>query len=399
MFTDKILKRCRLCDFNELELAFDFGMQPIVHHLVESQKESHPLFPFLIGVCPRCTFLQIVEPVKPQIFYENYFTLSSWKPQPHAERLVDLIETFVGVQENTRIFEVGCNDGGFLKLLQKRGFDLVMGVEPTKDASDAAKVTGAPVVRGFYQLSTLGHFSDVFSRPDVIVSRQVIEHISDLSDFMETIARHIKPGGLLALELPDHGMNYETLDYSFWEEHVNYFTLDTLNYLLLRFGFRIIHYESRLFSGKCMFVLAVQDRKREPVYRSHRASDAVFKYIRIFPEFKRRLSHFLEQQGGSGGVYVYGCGARSSSLVNLLEIGGLFRGFIDDRVEKQGKFVPGCLLPINSSDSLPTQSTVALGVNAEFERLVLNRHRFRTAFSLLPPSILLPDFWNDLRLN
>ena len=45
-----------------------------------------------------------------------------------------------------------------------------------------------------------------------------------------------------------------TLDYSLWEEHINYFTLNTLKTLLKKHSFEIIHYETTLYSGKALTV-------------------------------------------------------------------------------------------------------------------------------------------------
>ena len=63
---------------------------------------------------------------------------------------------------------------------------------------------------------------------DFVITRQVLEHIRDLHDFLKGIDYILNKNGILVIEVPDHTMNYELFDYSFWEEHINYFTFNTL---------------------------------------------------------------------------------------------------------------------------------------------------------------------------
>ncbi len=66
---------CRLCNNNNVELLLDFGDQPIVHHLLKNQNDSYDVFPFKLGVCNSCGFLQLMECISPTILYDNYFTI------------------------------------------------------------------------------------------------------------------------------------------------------------------------------------------------------------------------------------------------------------------------------------------------------------------------------------
>ena len=47
---------------------------------------------------------------------------------------------------------------------------------------------------------------------------------SDLNEVLETAHSMLKKGGKLMIEVPLHDMYIENYDYTFWEEHVNYFT-------------------------------------------------------------------------------------------------------------------------------------------------------------------------------
>ena len=389
------MNNCRICGSERLTQAFDFGAQPIVHHLLVSEQQHSPLFEFTMASCQDCGFLQLTQFPDGSLLYDNYFTLSSWKAQPHAEQLIRVMTRLYGLDERSRIFEIGSNDGSFLELLKSKGFDHIFGVEPTNDASSVAILKGLPVTRSFYESRAMDYLLGQFPDADCVVSRQVIEHIENLTDFMTCIRSQLKVGGGLVLEFPDHSMNYEQLDYTFWEEHVNYFTINTIQYLLSRHGFRIIHYETALFSGKCLMVFAVKEKDINPtlkdsVYEVMRVRD----YVEEFPKFKLKLKAFIEKKCMGEQLMMYGCGARSSNFINLLELSEYFFCFVDDQIEKQGKICPGNYLPILGSEEVLLQKAyIALGVNSESESTVIKKHKLKRFFSVLPPSHHLPDFW------
>ncbi len=387
---------CRLCDSPNLEPAFDFGRQPIVHHLLDDVSVKFDTFPFTIAFCPSCGFMQMSSYPAPEVLYKNYITVSSWKPQPHAKTFLDHVTRLFGLMPESRILEIGCNDGGFLELLKSQGFHNCLGVEPTEDASQIAIDKGLPVFRGFYGLETLDKICSLLPRPNLIASRQVIEHIPDLHGFLSAARAHLAPGGGLALEFPDHTMNYESLDYSFWEEHVNYFTIDTIKQLLAMHGFEIFHHESTLFSGKCLFVYA--RRLDDIVNPTFRAKDEGLarRYIRSFPGFVGELHRFFESHSRKGEMVMYGCGSRSSNFINLTKSTDFFNCFVDDQPEKQGRYAPGSLLRIASSENLDASRPVALGVNSENETGLIQKRKLMRSFSVLPPSALLPSFWKSM---
>jgi SAM-dependent methyltransferase len=393
------MSHCRLCESHNVEPAFDFGHQPVVHHLLDDSAAAFETFPFTIVYCPHCGFLQMPSYPAPEILYQNYITVSSWKPQPHAEKFFANIVRLFGLLPEHRILEIGCNDGGFLELMRSSGYHNFLGVEPTHDASRMAIEKGLPVVRSFYGTDTLDDHRALFPEPNLIVSRQVIEHIPDLNGVLSAARAHLAPGGGLALEFPDHTMNFEALDYSFWEEHVNYFTIHTIRQLLAKHGFEIFHHESTLFSGKCLFVYARRlDSVVAPSFLAQEDTLAR-RYIRLFPSFVAELHRFLEARRREGGMVMFGCGSRSSNFINLTGSASFFDRFVDDQAQKQGKFAPGSRLRVTSSEDLDPSAPVALGVNSENEFHVIRNKNLERSFSVLPPSSLLPGFWKSMALS
>lgn len=381
--------KCRICGRLSLIELLNFSDQPVVHHLQKRKGADYPKYPFILGHCVSCNFICLTKPISPEILYKNYFTVSAWKNQPHVSRLIDLIKQISNSSLDQKILEIGCNDGSFLQALKEAGFKDTLGIEPTKDSFDLALAKNLDVEHNFFPHENLKK-----DNYDLVISRHVLEHVEDLQGFLSGIKFCIKENGILIIEIPDSQILLEKLDYALWEEHVNYFTFNTLKFLLNMNDFEIIHYEKTLFSGVSLTVFAQKAiLKIEPVTEQFETK-LIERYKHQFPVFKKMLHNFLNEKEE---VVIYGCGARSSNFVNLLGL-SMITNFVDDQPEKQNKVVPGYDIPI-----LPWQSDLSdkyflLGVNTENEaKLVEKRNLNELNFaSVLPPSKNLPAFWRKL---
>ena len=393
--TEDPAMNCRLCQKGIVDLLFDFGAQPIVHRLLSNFEQTYRTFPFRVGYCPICGFMQLIDSIPPEELYQNYFTVSGWKNQPHVPRLIHLMEGIFNLSAHSRILEIGCNDGVFMERLAQLGYTNALGLEPTEDSYKLAIERGLNVQNDFFGREVAKQLIEGF-RPDLIISRQVIEHIPNLHEFLDCASNVLSPNGGLVLELPDHSMNYESLDYSFWEEHCNYFTLHTLSTALLMHGFEIVHHESTLFSGKALFVFAQKSSRRHGTSQPRNLDqERVMRYKDFFPVLKSALTDFLESVSKDG-VCMYGAGARSCNFVNLLGLGDYVQEFVDDQPEKQNKIVPGVMRIIRPYTEDDTQRFFLLGVNCENENKVINKRNLASFASVLPPSRFLPEFWRNM---
>ena len=227
---------------------------------------------------------------------------------------------------------------------------------------------------------------------DLIISRHVLEHISDLNDFFDCIHRVLKKDGLIVIEVPDFQTNLDYSDYALWEEHVNYFTIETLNILFGINGFRIFYYDTAMYTGRAITVYAQKSDKIlfEP---SSEEIKSKLLYGDNFFKFKKDLHNFLNKYDK---ISIYGCGAKSSFLSNILDLNQI-EFFIDDQKEKLNYFVPGLKKKIVSWENKFSNYLTLLGVNFENETKIINKRKLNKdlTFSILPPSNNIPSFWTN----
>mgnify|MGYP000999449661 CR=1 FL=1 len=95
------------------------------------------------------------------------------------------------------LLEVGCSTGLFLEAASAHGL-IVAGIEPETQKGDIARGKGFSVRDGFFPDAL--HADDVF---DLIVFNDVFEHLPRPEDALPFCEKHLAPGGLLVINLPD----------------------------------------------------------------------------------------------------------------------------------------------------------------------------------------------------
>jgi SAM-dependent methyltransferase len=139
--------------------------------------------------------------------------------------------------ERGSLLDVGCWVGFLLAEADRRGWSECVGIEPSTFASEYARDRLGLDVRT-EELFTAdlepGHF-------DVVVLGDVLEHLTQANAALERIAELLRPGGLLALELPDAGSRVaRMLGPRWWSvipTHIHYFTRSSAATMLRRHGY------------------------------------------------------------------------------------------------------------------------------------------------------------------
>lgn len=98
-----------------------------------------------------------------------------------------------------RMLEIGCASGSYLCKMASEGWQ-VEGIEFSAEAAAAARALGLPVETG--AIETIDRPDASF---DLIVGWMVLEHLHDPVGSLRKLARWIRPGGRLALSVPNGG--------------------------------------------------------------------------------------------------------------------------------------------------------------------------------------------------
>ena len=395
------MHQCNYCE-SSVQPKLSLGTRPIVNDLSLERADNTKQYLIEMTICENCGLHQLIHGIEPDAFYSDYMTPSSWKSEPHLSKLVDVISQLVKFQDS--IIDIGCNDGKFLMALKNQGFKNLYGLEPTRNTAEAAKSSGFSVTNEYLDVVVAEALVREHGEFDVVVTRQVLEHIKDIKSFLGSVRTLLKDKGILVIEVPDSEINFKHSDYGVWEEHLNYFTQSSLTRILSEMGWEVTNWYRSDFSGWCQTLIATpksipQDSEIQ-IGRIgvSREVDEFDSWVSHFESFKAQIRGRIDELvGDEGRVALFGVGSRSISTLYSLGLINRITTAYDDSKEKIGKYIPGTSIQIVQSDQIKKDliQLILLGVNFENEEKVLS-HLFSynvKVRSILPPSAVL--LWNN----
>ena len=186
-------------------------------------------------------------------FYEGYWGNGFAPPQgdpTSAQRMVRLeraLRPYVlrDAHGPRHVLDAGCGDGAFLDFLRRRGFR-VSGLEVAEAAASRARRRCADADVRVGSLEDALPFADeVF---DAVWCTEVLAHLFDVHHALAELNRVLKPGGLLMLTTPYHGIAKNVLialvaferHFNPDLSHVRFFTRRSLDRCLQRGGFTAV---------------------------------------------------------------------------------------------------------------------------------------------------------------
>ena len=136
-----------------------------------------------------------------------------------------------------RVLDVGCGTGDLAAVFARGGWQ-AYGIEPSTQAAEFAREAGVEAVNGTLDDAP---WEDGFF--DAIVFNHSLEHIDDPAAALEKAARMLRPGGLLAIAVPNFGSWHRRAFGSAWFQldlprHLQHFDRDSLRELVSRSGLR-----------------------------------------------------------------------------------------------------------------------------------------------------------------
>ena len=191
----------------------------------------------------------------------------------HAD-FFDFIQRYAPSSADTRIMDIGCGMGHFLNHFKAAGFHRLLGVEPSPAA--------ARLALALYGIDVVPDTIDNYLTDetyDLLTLCGVLEHIADLDTAMGKIAALLDPDGTLLIAVPDAAMfGHEPPHEPFLEfalEHINFFSQDSLDHLLMRHGLQRVHCETHWNEFyRNHYILGLYRRATEPSSTRHYERDS-----------------------------------------------------------------------------------------------------------------------------
>jgi 2-polyprenyl-3-methyl-5-hydroxy-6-metoxy-1,4-benzoquinol methylase len=170
---------------------------------------------------------------------QHSYTLNDWD--------LDTIQSMLRPNgaDSPKLLEIGCGTGVFLAKAREHGF-ACEGLELSSYAAEFVRNMGIPVqTKSIEEASMSDPANFAENMWDVIVMREVIEHLPHPLESLRTIQRWLKPGGVLFMATGNYDSPERKLRGSDWfyfmpEGHLYYFSNRTMTKYLKKAGFRTV---------------------------------------------------------------------------------------------------------------------------------------------------------------
>lgn len=202
-------------------------------------------FDGLVRQCTVCTFNWTSDdlPTTEELYVPAYFKGGNYRNyyNPPSRRFESglRLNWLLSTGRPSSLLEVGCAAGFFVEAARSAGID-ARGVEVSAHAVDYARKTLAvPVQHETFESTS---FEQEF---DAVCAFHVLEHVEDPVDFVTRARRALKPGGRIALEVPNIASAAAGRLGSSWswiqpQYHRWHFTPESLNRLVVACGLEVI---------------------------------------------------------------------------------------------------------------------------------------------------------------
>ena len=322
-------RKCRVCGSIELEPITTLPNYPVVAGPVMKVPRTVPTCNLEVGLCRHCGTCVLLNTDIDRLAYDDDYTSSNiaYGQVKGMDELTNRFANFIGrayKSRRSRVLEIGCYDGAFMSLLEKKYEFTVVGCEPCVAVAEEAKRKGYNVLPNTFSPTD-------YSELDMVVARNILEHIPSPRQFVRDIASTLKLDGSLVLEVPagEHFIGNGILG-TIVPEHPCYFGKKSLERLLEGY-FAVVAVEEH---GATIRALASFPQE------SNDSKDATVSAIRLKGGGRTRQARYDAVREAIGNEEVDIFGANTCAL-ELIAAGAIRTGRIDkvydDDPRKWGK--------------------------------------------------------------
>ena len=358
-----VISSCQVCDNPELKHVLFLGYMPPVNQMrfIGQVPEEQPSYPTSLLYCSKCELVQLGLCVDPQVIFPPGYPYTSGTTRILRENFAELHRESCGLlalRTEDLVIDIGSNDGTLLKNFQDHDHK-VLGIEPT-DVGKLAQERGIPTVQNYFRPEVARKVRHEHGPARVITAANCFAHIEDVHSITGGILELLGPKGVFISEshyligLLDR-LQYDTI----YHEHLRYYSLRSLRYLLEMHGLEVFHARYIPTHGGSIRVYAarkgdypVRETVKQIIDSEPRGAAMLERLNRFRHEVmisKLRLQAMLYDIKNKG-ERVVGISApsRASTLITYL---GLDDAIVDYVVEikgslKIGKYMPGTLIPV-----------------------------------------------------
>ena len=334
------IEKCRVCHSSKLDVAVRIKPQFIASTFVKTNKNNPKAkikIPMTLLLCRKCGLAQLRETVTPDLLYENYFYRSNVSNTMNRDlrNVVSDALSRVKVKKGDSVLDIGCNDGLMLTFFPdtlKR-----FGIDPAKNIDWSPLPKSIEIVNDYFPSKKLEG-----RKFKIITTTAMFYDLDDPNEAVLDLQKLLAIDGVLCIQV---SYLYDTIrDMNFYDichEHLEYYSLKTLIYLMSKNGMEVFDASTNAVNGGSIRILvAHKDAKRprlgnidyilkkEEVLRLDDPKTYTI-FSKLIDMSARRVREYIKKQKGL--VIGLGASTKGNVLLQLCQIDKKLLPYISER--------------------------------------------------------------------
>jgi len=359
-----IIKECRISNSKDLNKVLDLGLQPLANSLKKKQFENENKYPLTLSYCEKSSLLQLNETIKKEILFDKYVWVSSTSST--AKNYAKIFYTNVTKsieldKSNDLIVEIASNDGTFLRPFLNNGYKKVIGVDPAKNICDLANQNNIKTINAYWSEECSENLRREYGNAKIVIARNVIPHVSELNSVISGVEKILSDDGVGIFEIHNANIIFNELHYdSVYHEHLCFFTLKSITYLLNKFNLYPFEIKESPISGGSFVIyfskkkniiskdleLAIINEEKSKINQL----DSWKKFALKVEDHKKNIQEIIKNFSDKK-IIGFGSSARSQTFLNYCNFNEKnIEMIIDNNPMKQNLYSPGTNIQIVDFD-------------------------------------------------
>ena len=366
---------CRICGSKNLTSILNLGDQYFANYSPKSNDvvPFEEKIPLELVRCDKsidpksCGLVQLRHTTPPNLMYDRYFYRSGIN-QTMTNNLNEIAKQAISkikLNPNDIVIDIGCNDGTLLQNYKELPIRSV-GFDPAKNMVQFSKQTGATIITEFFSAEEfIKNYGS--EKAKIITSIAMFYDLEDPNQFVDDISKILHPDGIWILELSylPLMLSQNAFD-TIVHEHLEYYHLDALEFLLSKFNLKVVdiqlndinggsfrvvvqHKEKSINNKSREYITELQEKEKNLNLSGNQPFDD---FITKINNEKDKLVTFIKNEVSAGKtIHGYGASTKGNTLLQFYNLDKKFIQFIADRnPDKWGRRTIGTDISIISEE-------------------------------------------------
>jgi len=372
METYKKLSHCRVCESIQLHEVLNLGMQELTGVFPKDKNAKITCGPLDLVWCEECALLQLGHTYNADEMYgDNYGYRSGLNASmvAHLTNKINYLENAYALQPGDIVVDIGSNDATSLKAYKTPDVQLV-GIDPTGNKFKEFYPAHITLIPDFFSPDL---YTRTFTKKAKIVTSIAMFYDLDAPvDFVRGIESILHDEGIWHFEQSYMPAMLRLCSYdTVCHEHLEYYSLNTVNYILKQANMRIVDVTMNNANGGSFAITVCKQSSPlqsntsviewlldDEIRKGFNTIEPYKVFAQNVKNHKENLCRLLDKLNKAGKkVFGYGASTKGNAVLQYCNITHQdLIAIAEVNEEKFGAFTPGTHIPIVSEKDVKAQN-------------------------------------------